>query len=482
MQIIARVSQYNLAFAAALCTLAVTALSAYGVDSRFTAKYGGCPSAGFTSSTQMLHLKGDCEIAGDVDLSGSAALAISNGTLSITGNVVLNGDAALTVGGGALAFPQTNYSQYSVTLNGHSHLTLKDSAMVTNGTTQNNFSMLLQANDFSSVDFENSALDTSSGSWLLGDFNGRSRLTTAKTQNLPTEIYPADAARISISSGSSFAALWLQFVPGSKGTVNIPRQDSQGHYNFIFGPGTGIAYSVDISSSSGRLGLNSHPDSTLIVNGRGAFGVNDAAVVLGYYVENHTGPVSIDGLTGGSDITREFTDSGRKLLLNRVNLGPFSWQVYVRQSDNFPVSVTNSKVNEIAALSHGLVNISNCILQLAVTEAGGPGAVMNISGSQIWSQTLLAEAGGQMSISDSQLHGNFISAAGAGSSIALADVGEERNGVPPQSCSPINGYPPNVDGDPLCNPFNPLDQCSQVVPPTGGATFTANPTLTCPPQ
>jgi len=89
--------------------------------------------------------------------------------------------------------------------------------MVTNGTTQNNFSMLLQANDFSSVDFENSALDTSSGSWLLGDFNGRSRLTTAKTQNLPTEIYPADAARISISSGSVLPHSGYNSCPAARG-------------------------------------------------------------------------------------------------------------------------------------------------------------------------------------------------------------------------------------------------------------------------
>jgi hypothetical protein len=144
--------------------------------------------------------------------------------------------------------------------------------------------------------------------------------------------------------------------------------------------------------------------------------------------------------------------------------------------------VTNSKVNEIAAFSDGLVNISNCTLQLAVTEAGGPGAVMNISGTQIWSQTIQAQDGGQLTITDSELHGNFISAAGAGSSITMTDVGEERNGVSPQSCAPVNGAPPNSDGVPLCNPFNPLYQCSQVLPPADGATITANPALTCPAQ
>jgi hypothetical protein len=421
-------------------------------------------------------------MAGDVNLSGSAALTMTGGTLSIQGNVVLNDSAQLTVTNGGLTFPQTNYNQYSVTLNGNSQLTLTNSAWVTNGTQQNNFSMLLSANDSSVADFENSSLDTSGGSWLLGDFGDNSKLIMSNAQDLPSEIYPSSASNISISSGSSFSAVWLYFGPGSSGTVQVPTQDSNSNYNFSFGPGTGIGYSVNISGSGGRLGLNSYPNSTLIVNGDGASGTADASVVIGYYVQNSTGPVSIDGLDVGSDVTRQFTDQGRNLQLNHVNLGPFSWQIYVSESNNFPVAVTNSLVNEIAALSGGLVNISNCVLQLAVTEAGGPGAVMNISGTQIWSQSVLAEAGGEMTITDSQLHGNFISAADAGSSIVMNDVGEERNGVSPQSCAPIDGVPPNDDGVPLCNPFNPLYQCSQVVLPTGGATITAMPSLSCPPQ
>src|SRR5208283_1923632 len=184
-----------------------------------------------------------------------------------------------------------------------------------------------------------------------------------------------------------------------------------------------------------------------------------------------TAPVSLDGLTVGSNVTQQFTDQGRILQLNNVNLGPFSWQVYVSQSNNFPVSVTNSKINEIAALTNGLLNISNCVLQLAVTEAGGSGSSMNISGTQIWSQAIQDVQGGQMTITNSQLHGNFISATGAGSSITMTNVGEQRNGVAPQSCAPVGGFPPNNNGIPLCNPYNPLYQCSQVSA-TGGGTIT----------
>jgi hypothetical protein len=164
------------------------------------------------------------------------------------------------------------------------------------------------------------------------------------------------------------------------------------------------------------------------------------------------------------NVTRQFTDQGRNLSLNSVNLNPFTWSVYVSQSNGFPVTVSNSKINEIAALTNGLVNLSNSTLQLAETGALGPGSKMNITGTQIWSQGILAQNGGKVSITYSGIHGNDILVAGAGSSIGMSNVVEYRNGSPTMSCAPApaTGYPPNTNGVPLCNPQNPLGQCSQV--------------------
>jgi hypothetical protein len=464
--------------AAMMISLAACGGGNSGSSSPPSNPYGVCPSTGLTSSANTLNLEGNCAIVGNVSLSGSAALTMTNGILSIAGNVVLNDSSQLTVTSGGLTFPQTNYSQYSITLNGNSQLTMTGSTLVTNATQQNNFSMDVNANDSSVANFENSTLNPNTGSWLLGSFSGQSTLNVNNSQNVPTEIYPNDAAKISISSGSG-STVWLNFPSGSDGTIEIPTRDSQGNFNFSFGPVTGIAYSVNISSSAGSLGLNSYPNSTMIVNGHGTSGANDLRVVFGYYIQNNTAPVSLNGLTGGSNVTQEFTDQGRILQLNNVNLGPLSWQVYVSQSNNLPVSVTNSQINEIAALTNGLLNISNCVLQLAVTEAGGSGSLMNISGTQIWSQSIQAVQGGQMMITNSQLHGNFISATGTGSSIAMTNDVEERNGVPPQSCAAVDGLPPNNNGVPLCNPYNPLYQCSQVSA-TGGGTITGTPP--CPAQ
>src|SRR5579863_870068 len=107
-----------------------------------------CPSGGLTSSTEVITIKTDCTIAGNLDLSGSAALTMSGGVLSVKGNVTLSDTAALRVTNGELIFPQTNYNQDSVTLNGHSTLTLTGSTVATNATQSDDFAMTWNANDY----------------------------------------------------------------------------------------------------------------------------------------------------------------------------------------------------------------------------------------------------------------------------------------------------------------------------------------------
>jgi hypothetical protein len=436
-----------------------------------------CPSSGLTASTGATTINGGCAVVGNITLSGSATLTMSNGNLFVSGNIVLNDNASLSVTTGTLTFPQSNFSQYSIKLYGASQFTVIDSSFVTNFAKQNNFAMSLNANDNSVVRFKNANLNTTS-SWLLGNFHNNSKLIVINTKNLPTEMYPFDASKISVSS-SSFAGLWLNFASGDKGIVNVPKLDTNGKFNFIFTPSQGNIYSVNIATGSGRIGLNSHPNSTLTVNGNTSSLMNYVNVIFGYYVENSTAPVVIDGLTVGGFVTKKFTDQGRNLTLNNVYINPLAWQLYVSQSNGFPVTIKNSTINELAAFTNGIVNISDSTLQLAVSGAVGPGSKLTITNTDVWSSTILAIYGGKMNISNSHVHGNFISASRAGSSIVMTNVTESRNGIPPQSCAPVDGYPPNNNGVPLCNPFNPLYQCSQVTA-TAGATITASPALTCP--
>jgi hypothetical protein len=421
---------------------------------------GACPTGGISSSAGAVNLTSNCQVVGNINLSGTASLTMTGAVLTVAGNIVLRDQSQLTVTGGGLTFPQTDYFQYSITLRNSAHLTLTNSSMVTNGTSRNNLSMSLNAYDTSVANFASSNLSTSGGSWLLGTFHDQAQLTVNNSTNLPTEIYPLDSSGISVSN-SSLGSIWLVFQSGSSATINVPQKDAQGNFNFDFGSSPGFNYSVHMAASRARLGLNSHPGSTMIVNGNGLAGANDADLIFGYYIENNTAPVTLTGLDVGSDVTRQFTDQGRNLSLHNVNLNPFTWQVYVSQSNGFPVTVSNSKINEIAALTNGLVNISNSVLQLAVTYAGGAGSQMNITDTQIWSQAIIATNGGQMNIGSSHFHGNFISV-GPDSSITITDSVEDRNATSSTSCAPVNGYPPNTNGVPLCNPFNPLGQCSQV--------------------
>jgi hypothetical protein len=431
---------------------------------------GTCPVSGISSASGAINLASNCQVVGNITLSGTASLTMTGAVLTVNGNIVLNDQAQLTITNGGLTFPQTYYSQYSVSLNNSSNMKLTNAIVVTNGTSINNFSMALNAYNTSIVDFEASTLSTTGGSWLLGNFNDQSQLIVNSSTNLPTEIYPSDSSQISVSN-SNFATLWVNFIAGSVGTVNVPQKiDAQGDFNLVFGNSPGFNYSINMKTSTARLGLNSYPNSSMTVNGHGSAGTNDVGLVFGYYVENNTSPVSISGLTVGGNLTHQFTDQGRNLTLNHVNMNPFSWQVYISQSNGIPVTISNSKIIELGVLTNGLVNISNSTLQLAELGAFGSGSQMNITGTQIWSQGIVAQNGGHVSITYSGIHGNYISAAGPVSSISMSNVLEYRNGSASMSCAqnPATGYPPNTNGVPLCNPENPLGQCSQVSTQNGG--------------
>lgn len=99
--------------------------------------------------------------------------------------------------------------------------------------------------------------------------------------------------------------------------------------------------SSQISVSSHSRIAGSFPNSDVVVNGRGAAGTSDVDLVFGYYIVNNSSPVAVDGLTGG------------------------------------------------------IIDVSTCVLQLAVAGAFGPGSRMSISGTQIWSQAVQAQSGGR---------------------------------------------------------------------------------------
>ncbi|MGQ0444113.1 MAG: hypothetical protein ACT4O2_03030 [Beijerinckiaceae bacterium] len=430
---------------------------------------GDCPASGISASSGAINLTSNCKVGGNITLSGTASLTMTGAVLTVDGNIVLNDQAQLAITNGGLTIAQTYYNQYYIALNNSSKLNLNNSTLVTTGILKTYFSMTMEARNSSVVNVKSSTLSWQEGSWLLGNFRDQSQLFVDSSSRVPTEIYPFDSAQISVTN-SSFPTLFVAFKSGSSATINIPKSDAKGKYNFVFGKSPGFDYSINMTASWTRLGFESHPGSRMILNGGGAGSTTDAPVQISYFVENNTAPVTIKGLDVLRDTTRKFTDQGRTISLNHVNLNPISWQVYVSQSNGFPVTIRNSKINELGVLTNGLVNLSNSTLQLAQLGAFGSGSRLNITGTQIWSQGIVAQRGGRVSIKYSGIHGNAISAAGTGSSISMSNATEFRNGSASMSCAqnPATGYAPNVNGVPLCNPQNPLGRCSQVSTRNGG--------------
>lgn len=429
-----------------------------------------CPLSEVSSSSGAINLTADCKVGGNITLSGTASLTMTGAVLTVNGNIVLNDQAQLAITNGGLTIAQTHYNQYSIALNNSSKVNFNNATIVTTGISKTYYSMTLNAHNTSVVNIKSSTLSWKGGSWLLGNFHDQSQLIVDSSSSVPSEIYPFDSSQISVSN-STFPTLYVNFNSGSSATINVPQHDAKGKFNFVFGKRPGFNYSINMTASMTRLGLESHPGSSMILNGGGTGSTTDVPVQISYYVENNTAPVSIKGLDDCSDLTRQFTDQGRNISLNHVNLNPIAWSVYVSHSNGFPVTISNSKINELGVLSNGLVNLSNSTLQLAQLGAFGKGSQLNITGTQIWSQGIVAQNGGHVSINYSGIHGNAISAAGTGSSISMSNATEYRNGSASISCAqnPATGYTPNINGVPLCNPQNPLGQCSQVSAQNGGA-------------
>jgi hypothetical protein len=410
---------------------------------------------------------------------------MTGAVLTVAGNITLSGSSQLTVTNGGLTIPQQSDGQYSIHLSNSANLSLNNSSVVTTGTTEH-LTVTLNANDTSTVNFINSTLNSSAGSWMLGNFNNQSQLTVNGSSNLPTEVYPgvttADTPTLKLAN-SSFATLWIPFTTGSSDTVSVPKEDAQGNVTIAFpsSGATGFNYSVSVTECNTRLGFQSYPGSTMIVNGDGT-GTGDAQIQFSIYVIGSMGPaitapISINGLTVGPNINYTETDSGRTITLNNVCLNPVSWQVYVADNSkayngtaDYPVTFSNSIINEAGTTTDGIMNISNSVLQYAQLGAFGPGSQLTITGTDIWSQQISAENGGQTTITNSTLRGNYIFLSGSGSTIAFSNDVDHKNGSLSAGCPIVNGYPPNTNGVPSCNFQNPLGQCAQVVPGSVGIT------------
>ena len=225
-----------------------------------------CPVGPVNMSSGSLSI-GNCTISGNVTLSGNASIIAMAGTVSIAGNLIESDSAAFTVENATLEFPQQNTDTYQIQMSGSSNLVFNNATLVTNGTSNNNFTVVLNASGSSKISISNSTLDNTR-SWLLGNLADSSTLTVNSSTFLPTETYPTDSTQVTFTN-SNAGTIWLQFVPSSSANVTLPVVDGNGDFNFNFGSngGTNIDYQVTMTGSKAILGFNSMPDSTINLTG-----------------------------------------------------------------------------------------------------------------------------------------------------------------------------------------------------------------------
>jgi hypothetical protein len=437
-----------------------------------------CPSTGFVPTDNYL-LQGDCTIPGTFELMGNGSLSLSNGILTIYGNLVLMNNAYVSIFNGGIKFPQLGYSEYGIYMQNNAILDMTNSTFVTNNGTDDNYSMAINVYNEALVFFNQSSLNTNTGSWLLGNFYEDSKLMVYESLNLPTEIYPSDSSVMSIER-SNFAGLWLNFNSGSAATIEVPTLNDQGVFSFTFGGTPGFDYFVSLRNSICRLSLNSYPNSTMILT-NSETNINDPSkqvgLCFGYYFQQLTESIVTGNFTVGNNITQSFTDCNRLIQLENINLNPFTWQFYSSFTLPYSVTITNSLINELGCFQNSSVIVTDSVFQLAVLESYGPFAYLTINNSQIWSQAIEAFGESIMTITSSEIHGNFVQVDGVGSVMNFSSNtfdGHNGNATITNCNANSQGYTPNVNGVPLCNPYTPLHGCANVIVSDGG-TLTRTP-------
>lgn len=470
-------ARYGLPFAAALILGLIAAphsAVAAGHGSKVTTT---CPTTGIIASNGKVKLSANCVIVGNVTLSGTASIEMNGKILAIIGNTTLHNQANIIVNNGQLKIPQTVTQEYDFKLYDIAFLKVVNSTVITTATTTH-IDLTINAYNSSAVYFNNAHLNTQQGNWILANFFNSSSLHSVNSDYTPTETYPNDSASIYMD-GATVAAVWMPFLGGTTAKINVANKlDGSGNFTFLFGRQTGFNYFVYTKNSSYRLGFKVYPGSNFELVGGGAGSTTDIATHFGYYVTDNTSPVIIDGLPVGLDVSTT-VGSDRTLTLTHVNTNPFYWQVYASNTVSDPmgrlVTIRNSKVNEVGALSKGNIKIeSNTTTQLGAFGAfGGTGSSIVAEGADIWNISIKATGGATVRLTNTTIHGNGIISSGAGSNITIdGDVTDACNGAPTQlDCNAVGGLPPNIGGVPLCNRANPLHGAA-IYTTSGGGTIT----------
>jgi hypothetical protein len=410
----------------------------------------GCPGEGhpLERATGVWILRGPCTVSG-VTLTGDADVRVESDPFVVAGDIRLSDDARLSMDGGTLRLPQHTTSEYALDVSGRAILETADLTIETNGGEPANLYLNLDLHDDARATFTRTELDFAR-SWILANVRDRATLENVDSVHVPCEIYPQDSATVSVRGPASDTGVWVVIPPGATAVMDGPPAGSPFTYSFGRGqPGTsGLEYLVEVQNGHSGFGVISTPRSDLTVRDNGA------PIVVGYFFAGVTEPQLLEGLEVGGPQTSLFTHQDRRLALERAALNPLvAWQIY---NDNAGVAspetvlVRGALVNEIGALTQGRIAVEDSTLQFAVIAAIGPGSRVEVTRTNVHSQTIQTEHDGVITLRDSHVFGSRLQARGTGR-IRLENTVLDTNHCHP-GCLPRCL---DFTGGDRCNAFNP---------------------------
>lgn len=391
-----------------------------------------CPKSPVSYASGRYILAGKtCSLKGSITISSSALLVVSGSVLTVDGDINVSGSGVFAVFASTLSMANHILGEHTISATDDALVNFEDSWLVTNaGDVGTSISGLYAGRGRSTLRVVKTRLDPAV-SWLLAQFSENARLETVDSPEIPTETYPAEAATISIAGPLSGNNVWLRFFPGQSGTLDGSTINAPPGSSFRFGrstPGkTNVGFDVNVSKGQASLSIESHPGS--------AVSISNAYTGIAYNFDGNASSAEVSGL-GIGDVTHTYTDLGRTLALRNVHVN--MWQLY-GSSMRAPVTVLDSKINEMGAFDDGRFIVTRSTFLFAVISAQGTGANISVSGSSIKSQMIQARDGGFVGIADSDIYGSLIQAAG-GSRIALVNAALRANAPPTQNPTTVHEY------------------------------------------
>ena len=395
-----------------------------------------------------------CTITGSLTIHGGGLLradfnANPTAVLRVEGNVSVGGSGVLWIDRGTLEIQQDYNRHRDMWTTDDATVILHETTVVLNQGVGLKY-MVYNAFDRSKLFVVGATLDRTS-SWLISNHYGYSGLTAIGTVHVPTEIYVKEGSTVRIAEPTSNTGVWMDFENGAAGVVDLPEQvGSNGElqpYSWRFGRGSagvsGVGWQLEIANASIGLGLESHGGSHLTVNGQGVPASGE--LKISYHVD--AGVQTLSGLAVGLQNT---TLGGDQLTLNRVQLGPISWQIYAHENEM--LSIYSSIVNEVGVSAGGHITVYDSIIQFGgVTSLGSSAASIAVHNSQIHSQTIQTLRDGIINLYDSAVFGAAVVAHEATSAIHFHRGAMLQNLS--DACPLVLADMVDEWGVPKCNPF-----------------------------